>query len=250
VTGLSAGAAPGATGGLVLTLNADLSLEVAVAGGPRIRTSGTASPIAPGEYQVVFHNDVPDAQDGYHMFRLVGPSVSIFTDLLAGDDRAELHTVTLQPASMYVFDDDRHPQFGRVVFSTAATGTASGVASGGASGGSSSGSSGGTAKNATVVGSNVVVTRGTLAGGVSTSGKLTLARSGKAVSSLKSGRYKLVVLDESGRSGFFLQKLGRAAVRLTSGSFVGRHTVTVTLKPGQWMFYAAGGRKSYFVVTA
>jgi len=249
---LCPGTARGAVGGLVLTLNADGTLEVAVAGGPHIRAGTSAAPIPPGDYQVVFHDDVPEAQDTYHMFRLAGPGVSVVTDLLAGDDRAELHMVTLQPSGTYVFSDDRHPELGRVTFGTAASGTVVGVGGTGASGGgsSSNGSSSGTAKNTTVVGSAVVAARGTLNGGVSTAGKPTLARNGKPVSSVKQGRYQVVVLDENGRTGFFLQKLGKAPTLLTTAPFVGRRTVAVTLRPGQWIFYASPGRKSYFVVTA
>jgi hypothetical protein len=33
-------------------------------------------------------------------------------------------------------------------------------------------------------------------------------------------------------------------------SFVGKHTATVDLKTGQWMFYSSPGAKNYFIVVA
>jgi len=70
------------------------------------------------------------------------------------------------------------------------------------------------------------------------------------VTNLKSGRYKLSILDETAKAAFKLQKLGKQPVTLTTPAFVGRHTATLTFKPGQWMFYSSTGKKSFFVVIA
>ena len=91
--------------------------------------------------------------------------------------------------------------------------------------------------------------RGTLAAGVTTAGKLHLTFKGKPVSSLKSGRYKVTVLDETAKSGFKLQRTQRPAITLSSLPFVGRNSKTVSFSPGQWMFYSSAGAKNYFVVT-
>jgi hypothetical protein len=240
---------------LLLALNPGNVLEVVASGSTHIRTTtAPGTVIASGSYQVTLTNLVGDADDNVaHVFRLSGPGMNFQSDLVGGDEPTESHLMTLAANATYTFEDLRNPQFGRVVFTTSSAVTSSEGGSSGGSSGSLSGTAGntssGTAKNKTVVGSNIVVARGTLSGDVGTTGKLTLARNGKSVSSLKSGRYKIVVLDESGRRGFFLQKLGRAAVKLTGAAYIGRHTVTMTLKPGQWMFYATTGRKSYFVVT-
>ena len=93
------------------------------------------------------------------------------------------------------------------------------------------------------MGSGIVPFRGTLSGDVSTAGKLTLAFKGKTVGNLKSGRYKLTVLDETARAAFKLQKLGKQPVTLTGLTFVGRHTATLTLKPGQWIVLFVGGQE-------
>jgi hypothetical protein len=239
---------------IVLSLNPDGTLEVVLGTGTRIRTSTPPGVvIPPGTYAVVVISEVPDAGDGYHMFQLAGPGVNLQTDLLAGDDRAEPHTVRLEPGSAYSFSDVRNPSFGRVVFSTSAAGTeAAASSSGGSSGGSSAGSTS-TSKstaNKDAVGSRVVATRGTLEGGVSTTGTPTLLFKGKKVSSLKSGRYTINVLDETSRSPFVLQRLSKQPVTVSPRSFVGRRKVTLTLNAGQWVYYTSPGKKTYFIVVA
>jgi len=109
---------------LVLNLNEDGTLVVILANGTHVRTSSPPGVvIPPGIYDTVVNNDVPEARDAYHMFHLFGPGVNLETDLLAGDDRAQPHTVTFLPNSTYIFQDDRAPQVARVVFSTSAAGT-------------------------------------------------------------------------------------------------------------------------------
>ena len=68
------------------------------------------------------------------------------------------------------------------------------------------------------------------------------------MSSLKSGRYKISVLDETSKSAFNLQRANKKPLTLSGRGFVGRRTVTVTLQAGQWLFYPSAGTKSYFIV--
>jgi hypothetical protein len=82
---------------IVLTLNADNTLEVRLDNGARIRTSSPQTVIAPGTYAAVISSEVPEFRDDYHMFHLAGPAVNLQPDLLAADERAEPHTVFLQP---------------------------------------------------------------------------------------------------------------------------------------------------------
>ena len=35
---------------------------------------------------------------------------------------------------------------------------------------------------------------------------------------------------------------------MTGTTFVGRNSVTVTLKAGQWFYYSPSGKKTYFIV--
>jgi len=244
---------------IVLTLNADNTLEVRLDNGTRIRTSSApGTVIAPGTYAAVVTSEVPDARDDYHMFHLTGPGVNLQTDLLAGDERAEPHSVSLQPNSVYTFRDERNVQFGAVVFSTSGSGTtvgggsSGGSSGGGSSGGGSSGSSGGTTSNVPTssnqdtVGSNAL--RGTLNAGVDTAGRLTLLFKGKNVGSLKAGRYTVSVRDETSKDAFVLRLLNGDPVTVSGKAFVGRRTLTVKLKAGQWMFYSSPGKKKFFIV--
>ena len=239
-----------------LTLNYSVNgvLEVILANGTPIRTpNAPGTVIPPGTYEVIVNNDVPDTRDVFHMFHLSGPGVNLMTDLLAGDNKTELYSETLQPSSTYTFQDDRQPgpRTRRVQHVRRRLEQQLGlerrlVRSGGASGSSSTGKS----SNSGIVGSSIKppAFRGALDGTVSSAGKLTLTRNGKGVSNLKSGRYKITVDDRTSKSGFTVQEIRKQPVTLTGVAFVGKHTVTVDLKAGQWMFYSPSGKKNYFVV--
>jgi hypothetical protein len=237
---------------LRLNLNVGRFLEVITASGTQIRTStapGTVIP--PGTYSAVISTEVGDAEDTHHMFHLSGPGQNLQTDLLGGDSPTELYVVTLQPSSTYVFEDDRNSQYGRVVFSTSATPAADTGTSTTTSPTGGSSTTKETSNTATdLVGSRVVHYRGALAGSVTTAGKLGLTFNGKKVRSLRAGRYRVSVLDETAKTAFTLQRQGKQPVPVSSRVFVGRRTMTLTLKAGQWLYYSTPARKSYFVVVA
>ena len=74
---------------------------------------------------------------------------------------------------------------------------------------------------------------------------------GKKVTTLVTGRYKLVVTDHSKKSGFNIQEIRKGGTAVTGTTFVGSHSVTLTLKPGQWFFYPSFvGKKTYFIVVS
>jgi len=92
---------------------------------------------------------------------------------------------------------------------------------------------------------------GTLTGAVSTKGKLTLTFKGKSVATLSAGRYTVSVTDKSKTAGFILQTLHASAVTVTSASFTGHKSETITLTSGQWFDYpSTHGQKTYFVVVS
>jgi len=96
--------------------------------------------------------------------------------------------------------------------------------------------------------------RGSLAGSVSSAGKLKLSFKGKAVSTLQQGDYSVTVTDRSHKAGFILKGAGHAADTITTAAFEGKSkTVTVHLTTGQWYFASkAGSPKTYqyFYVTS
>jgi hypothetical protein len=232
---------------------------------------GPVNVIPPGRYQVVVTSPVPfgepdlsDVTDpnyscgGSLSFHLTGPGVSLHTNLEGGGDPSDEFEATFQ-AGTYVAVEDRRAALTRTVFSVSsgATSTGGGVAGGGGSGGASpSGNSnaaiptvGNPSRKPAPV-ANLQAFRGSLAASVSTSGKPALTFKGKAVLFLKAGRYTVTVRDQAKTTGFTLQRVGNPAVSVTKPPFVGSKTMTVTLSPGQWVFYSAPKSKSYFGVTA
>jgi len=203
--------------------------------------------IPAGSYQVV----VDDPDDPNPSFNMSGPGVSLSNN-------------NLNSSGMGI---DRPAFFGPFNFQAGATYTASdsnmsspaislSVTSGGGSsgGGTSTGSSGVTTTQSTGTGKTVTTSVpkvvGTLAGAVSAGGKATLTVSGKTVTKLKAGRYRLTVADHSKHAGLLVQKLGYPAMTESATARTGTSSHTLTLSPGKWFFAASSaGKKTYFNVT-
>jgi len=222
--------------------------------------------IAPGTYQVHVVTPVPFAQidlsgiddftacKSFVQFQLSGPGVNLFTTLLDGDDDDDALTAEFRPSSSYVAVDLNRPAATRTVFTTTATGTPIAPASPYTPSASLTGST----KSTDVVGSAIRSNplRGTLAGTVDLAGKPKLVFKGKALGTLKGGRYTTTVTDDSKTAGLVLQLLGKTGkvvktLTVTDAGFVGKRTKTLTLDKGQWLYAGSGGRgKTYFIVVA
>ena len=234
---------------LTLNVNVNGSLEAVLGNGTRIRTSSApGAVIPPGPYLVIVRSDVPDSLDIFHVFHISGAGLNLSSDLLPCENPREVNTVTLRPNSTYTYEDSRHPDLARVVFTTSGDGSSSETS--GSSGGPSGANYSGSVSNSEVLGSAVVPFRGTLLGTVGSGGKLTLSRNGKSVSSLKQGRYKIAVDDKTPKGGFTIGRPHSPSVTVTGSAFVGKHTVTLRLKAGQWTFYSSPAKKHHFVVSA
>ncbi|MEI8106147.1 MAG: hypothetical protein WCH31_09980 [Actinomycetes bacterium] len=225
-------------------------LIVITADGTNIRTAtAPGTIISPGTYQIIFNNDVPDGRDVQHAFRFQGPGVNLQTDMSAGDDKTELFDVILQPNGTYTFADDRLPTTPHVVVTTATTATTPATST--SSEGGSTSSSTGKSPNSSVISSKTVpnVMRGSLGATVDSSSKTTLTLTGRTVSKLSAGHYLIKVTDSSTRNGFTLQHVRAQPVAVSGASFKGSRSVNVALAAGQWMYYATGGTRHYFLVT-
>lgn len=218
--------------------------------------------IAPGTYQVqittpkVFADvDLSGTYDmtackSFVQFQLTGPGVNISTTLQEGDEDYGVFPATFAPGSSYTAVDLNQPSVARVAFATLVGSVPVDPV------GPGTGGSGKTSTSKTIIGStsstnvSTTVSRGTLAATVNAAGAVTFTTKGKAVSTLKSGRYTVVVSDKSKKSGFVLQEIHKLATSVSSGAFVGKRSISVVLKPGQWFFYPTFiARKTYFLVT-
>jgi len=214
--------------------------------------SGAAIPA--GWYTLHFQNDTLVVGPN---FDLRGPGVSLQENMFNGESPVETHRVDFLPGSTYTWRDLEQPGT-TFTFSTSAGASASGGSSAGPVSGGSSSSSANTPSSVSqdIVGSRILPFRGTLTGGVSSAGKLSLLFKGKAVASLQEGRYTASVTDESAKAGFILELLGRigsvaSSITVTKLPFVGRQQANLSLRKGQWVYVpSGGGKKTYFVVTA
>ena len=210
----------------------------------------TAVPIVipPGTYSI---NVLDDATE--HNFHLLGAGVDQSTDI--GGMSTPSWSVTLQPGQSYTFLCDNHPDFMWGTFRTSGTATGGGGTSsdGGTSsggGGTSSGagtSSGGTTSSGGGGLSTGIKTAGTLAATITSGGGVTFTFEGKTVTALRTGTYKIAVLDGSKKTGFAVQKPTHATVTITSASFVGKHTVNLKLTKGKWTFVTQSGKHVFAV---
>jgi hypothetical protein len=211
--------------------------------------------VAPTLYQVVVTTPVPfggvqlSSQDditacsGSVAFHLTGPGVNAQTNLDYGDGTTDVLDVSFQKGGTYAAQDDHNASASRRTF------VASAVAPAGAAA-TTTGSTTTVSKPAAPAKAATAPVRATLDGDVSTAGKLTLTLQGKPLSSLKAGRYRIVVLDETARSAFTIGRTGQPPTTISDRAFVGRRTVTMSLAPGRWSFYSTPARRSTFVVTA
>jgi hypothetical protein len=216
--------------------------------------------IAPGTWQIAVSTpgsfggvDLSGKNDmtackGSIDFKLTGPGVNLETTLNDGDGSYDMLSGTFAPSSTYVAVDGNQPTVARAQFTTAASGTATGAAGGSGSSGSSTGS-GSTGSSTGGASAGGTATVGTLSGTVGATGALKLTYKGKTVTTLKPGKYTVTVIDTSTHNGFLLH--GKSTVTVSSVPYVGKKSVVVDLKTGQWYFApTAKGKKSYFVVTA
>ncbi len=233
--------------------DADGNIRLTFADGTTIGAPTPPGTVIPaGTYTIDLNNNSLDDLADPHEYHLFGPGVN----LSAGSAVQATWTATFQPGSTYVYQDDLNPTTLHEVFGTPGSGATSTTVPSGPSGGpSSSGSVGpGPSPKPTdnnIVGSAIIPFRGTLVGAVGRTGKLTLTTKGRAVSRLKSGRYRFTVTDSNRTGGFIVQKVRKGATTVTGVSFVGKRSSTVNLTAGQWLYYATFvGKKTYFIVVS
>jgi len=221
----------------------------------------TVTSIAPGSYQLLVITPGPfgapdlsgstdfTACKGFVQFQLVGPAVNISTTLDYGDLDHELDNATFAPSSTYVAQDLNQPSVAHWTLTTTSSGSPTVPTS------PVTTTSPGATLPATVPTKAAYPKParllGTLAASVTTAGNVTLTYQGRAIGSLSAGRYTIIVTDHSKKRGFVLKHIHQATAAVTTGVFVGRRSLTLTLAPGEWFFYSTSStKKSNFIVVA
>lgn len=225
----------------------------------------TISSIPPGTYEVevstpimfklvntnnLAPNDFTGCK-GWVQFQLTGPGVNLYTTLTTGCDANDLlPAATFQPNSTYTAQDNNQPSVARMVFTTLSAGGSGPATPAGPYG---TGTGKGETSGSSPVGQDVPTTaplKGTLTGTLSATGKPTLTLKGKSVSSLKAGRYRFAITDKDPKGSFTIQSVnGISSTDLTGVTFVGKHSETINLTAGKWMYYSGLGKASYVLVT-
>ena len=236
---------------LVLAYTAGNTLQLVV-GGATVSSDSPQAQIPYGPYQVVVIDNASDTTDPAHMFQLLGPGIQLGTDLQQGDDKSEIYSETLGANSTYTFSDRALPALAPIVFRTTGT-PVSPVAAQPVPTTTSGAGSTGHSSNSGPVGSSVATgqLRGTLQATVGAGGALRLTSRGKAVTTLKAGKYRLAVVDKSHTAGFVMSRLHAKPISVTTAGFTGSRSATLVLQAGQWSFRpSTTGPKSYFAVVS
>jgi hypothetical protein len=236
-----------------ITYTPQCTMTVAIDGGPSMDSTGVSAPtsatIPPGPYQVSIRTPLPDNTwdaSVCHLgnFSLTGPGINYAVQI--GNDLgpySATSSMTFQPAATYTIVDAAHPAQ-PITLTTTATGSSSSllppVPASTASGSSSQND---------LIGSGIVPFRGSLQATVVASAGATLKTGGKPLTSVKTGRYDIVVKDDSASAGFFVEKAGHKAQALTGITFEGKRTAHLYLTVGKWMFFSKTGHATAFVVT-
>jgi hypothetical protein len=234
--------------------NTSLTFSMTTSDGSPLGSSSPPGRVIPAGYYAVNVDDT--AEIGYMTFLLQGPGVALRTTNDEGASAILTFFVTLQPSATYSYSDAVNPQLPPLYFSTSAT---VGSTQAGSSSTTTTVTGGSTPNSGSPVGSKATksaapsttssVFRGTLRATVGASGHVSLTFGGKNVSSLKVGRYKVAVTDESRQGGFTIQEAGLSPTTVSAVSFVGTRSATLSLGIGQWFFYpSALGKKTYFFV--
>src|SRR4051794_5419887 len=232
----------------------------------------TLTNIAPGTYQIfvstpemfklvrpggvgvdnIAANDFTGCK-GWVQFQVTGPGVNLFSTLDSGCDAYLLLPEQTFKSGQYVFQDLNQPNVTRTTINVAPGGytwvpakNPYNVTSG----------KGSTQKD--LIGSDQGKGKvlATLTGSVSPKGGVTsLKLNGKQVKTLKHGRYKLSITDQSKTGSFEVKALAGSAKGLnkdlTDYAFVGHHDVWFTFAAGRWG-YSTGvkSKQNYILVTS
>jgi hypothetical protein len=181
--------------------------------------------IAPGTYQILVRSvvvfalvDLSGINDftackGFAQFQLSGPGVNALTTLQDGDEDKDYLKETFQANSTYTALDLLRPTVARAVFTTSGSGSTPNAP---ATPYVPSANPGKPTTSVDPVGSALKTTnqlRGTLLASVDPAGRPKVTLNGKAIGTLKEGRYRTTVTDSSKTAGLVFNLLDKNGVR-------------------------------------
>ena len=227
-----------------MTFSADNTIAVTLADGTPVGTAKGAPTVIPAGYYTLLLSG-PLTSDGLPYFHLTGPGEDILQNMNEGGILNLTVDAYFAPNSTYTWTND---SLSGVVY----TFTTSAVVVGAPPALPTSPAKGAPIEIQDYVGSGIAPLRGTLAASVTAAGKLTIAFKGKAVTALKAGRYRVDVVDRSAKNGLMLEKTTQhSALSLTGVAFVGKHTASIDLTAGRWIFAPRlSAAKTYSIVVS
>jgi hypothetical protein len=204
-------------------------------GTPVGTTSGTPTTIPAGFYTISLTQpgcvDIP-------YFDLNGPGVNIQDNLSGGEVTSLQDDADFQPNSTYTWKNDNNRA---IVYTFTTSSQVLGTPPPPASAVLKTATHGpipakNRLSNSGVVGSDVIPFRGTLDAKLSSSGRLSLAYKGKAVTKLAAGRYTIKVADTSSTGGLTVEKTKGRLKNITGSQYRGTHSASLDLTAGRWRF--------------
>jgi hypothetical protein len=182
---------------------------------------------------------------GWVQFQLTGPGVDLFSTLDSGCDAfLLLPAQTFKPNATYTFQDLNQPGVTRTTLSVNADGSPPVPPTNPYTKTSGKGDT-----SVDPVGAGRVPIIGTINATLKKNGALSMTNKGKTVLTLKTGKYKFVITDDSSKGGFVIEPVSGNPKNLTGTKFVGKLSKGAVLKPGRWMYHSAAGKTYYFLVT-
>ena len=224
-----------------MTFTGTGSISVTLPDGTPVGTTSGAPTVIPAGYYTIHLSGPLNVAAGMPYFHLTGPSVDVLENMNEGGVGTLTDTTYFMPLATYTWTNDSLPG---VVYTFAA----SSVVVGTPPATPVSPNSGAPAASRDIVGSEPGGVLGTLTAGVSAAGVLSLDFKGKGAGRLTAGRYRIVVTDRSASSGFVLERAKHPALTLTGLKFVGRHSETVALTAGRWLYTPGPGKKRFALV--
>ncbi len=237
----AAGARSDAELSLQVTFAATGSISVTLPDGTPVGTTSGAPTVIPAGYYTIHLSGPLNVAAGMPYFHLTGPAVNVLENMNEGGIASLTDNAYFTPLATYTWTNDSLPG---VVYSF----TASPVVLGTPPSTPVSPKSGAPAPSQDIVGSDSGAVLGTLEGRVSAGGVISLDFKGKLAARLTAGRYRVVVTDRSAADGFMLERAKHAVLTLTGLKFVGRHSETVSLTAGRWLYTPGPGKKRYALI--